>query len=93
MALSRMEKYLAVIKVLENGDLITQKQIMQEADLKSESPKEVLEFLVNAQLIVEKKVGNKKLYAITEKGERLYNYFRLNDDSEVFGGTSITRID
>jgi predicted transcriptional regulator len=86
VALSRMEKYLAVIKVLENGDLITQKQIMQEADLKLESPKEALEFLVNAQLIVEKKVGNKKLYTITEKGERLYNYFRLNDDGEIFGG-------
>jgi predicted transcriptional regulator len=93
VALSRMEKYLAVIKVLENGDLITQKQIMQEADLKLESPKEALEFLVNAQLIVEKKVGNKKLYTITEKGERLYNYFRLNDDGEIFGGTNITRID
>ena len=88
-----MEKYLAVIKVLENGDLITQKQIMQEADLKLESPKEALEFLVNAQLIVEKKVGNKKLYTITEKGERLYNYFRLNDDDDIFGGTNITRID
>jgi predicted transcriptional regulator len=88
-----MEKYLAVIKVLENGDLITQKQIMQEADLKLESPKEALEFLVNAQLIVEKKVGNKKLYTITEKGERLYNYFRLNDDGGIFGGTNITRID
>ncbi len=93
MALSRMEKYLAVIKVLDNGDLITQKQIMQEADLKLESPKEALEFLVNAQLIVEKKVGNKKLYCITEKGERLCNYFGLNDDSEIFGGTNINRID
>jgi predicted transcriptional regulator len=93
VALSRMEIYLAVIKVLEDGDLITQKQVLQEADLKIESPKEIFEFLVNAQLIVEKKVGNKKVYAITEKGERLYNYFRLNDDSEIFGGTNITKID
>jgi len=66
---------------------------MQEADLKLECPKGVLDFLVNAQLIVEKKVGNKKVCAIIEKGERLYNYFRLNDDSEIFGGTNITRID
>jgi predicted transcriptional regulator len=88
-----MEKYLAIIKVLESGDLISQKEIMEEADLKVESPKEVLDFLVDAQLIEEKKVGNKKVYSITEKGERLYNYFRLNDDSEIFGGTNINRID
>lgn len=93
MALSRMEKYLAVIKVLENGDLFTQKQIVQEADFRLDSPEEILDFLVNAELIVEKNVGNKKVYAITEKGERLYNYFRLNDDSEIFGGSNITRID
>jgi DNA-binding PadR family transcriptional regulator len=70
VAPSRMEKYLAVIKILENGDLFTQKQLIEE-----------------------KNVGNKKVYAITEKGERLYNYFRLSDDSEIFGGTNITKID
>ena len=88
-----MEKYLAVIKVLENGDLFTQKQIVQEADFELDSPEEILDFLVNAELIVEKDVENKKVYAITEKGERLYNYFRLNDDSEIFGGSNIPRID
>jgi predicted transcriptional regulator len=93
VALSRMEKYLAVIKVLENGDLFTQKQIVQEADFELDSPEEILDFLVNAELIVEKDVENRKVYAITEKGERLYNYFRLNDDSEIFGGSNITRID
>jgi len=93
VAPSRMEKYLAVIKILENGDLFTQKQIIQEADLRLDSPEEILDFLVNTQLIEEKNVGNKKVYAITEKGERLYNYFRLSDDSEIFGGTNITKID
>ena len=88
-----MEKYLAVIKVLENGDLFTQKQIAQEADFELDAPEEILDFLVNAELIVEKNIENKKVYAITEKGERLYNYFRLNDDSEIFGGSNVTRID
>jgi len=88
-----MEKYLAIIRVLDNGDLITQKQIMHEIDLKLESPKECLDFLVQMDLIVEKNLGNKKVYAITEKGERVYNYFRLNDNSPIFGGTKITKID
>lgn len=69
MALSRMEKYLAVIGVLDNRDLITQKQIMEEANLELESPKEFLDFLVQMDLIVEKNFGNKKVYAITEKGK------------------------
>lgn len=88
-----MEKYLAIIRVLDNGDLITQKQIMHEIDLELESPKECLDFLVHMDLIVEKNLGNKKVYAITEKGERVNNYFRLNDNSPIFGGTKITKID
>ena len=67
---------------------------MRKADLKLESLKEFLDFLVNMDLIKEKNLGNKKVYAITEKGERVYNYFRLNDDDDpIFGGTSITKID
>ena len=88
-----MEKYLAIIRVLECGDLISQKEILQQADLKVDSPKEILDFLIDNQLIKEMKVGNKKMFAITEKGERLYNYFCSNDDSEIFGGTNINRID
>lgn len=88
-----MEKYLAVIGVLDNWDLITQKQIMEKADLDLESPKECLDFLVQMDLIVEKNLGNKKVYAITEKGERVFNYFRLNDESPIFGSSKITKID
>ncbi len=72
-----MEKYLAVIKVLESGDLVTQKQIMQEADLKLESPKEALDFLVNAQLIVEKKVGNKKVVCYHRKRGKIIQLFPI----------------
>lgn len=66
---------------------------MYEIDLEVESPKECLDFLVHMDLIVEKNLGNKKVYGITEKGERVYNYFRLNDISPIFGGTKITKID
>ena len=94
LALSRMEKYLAVIKVLENWDSITQKQIMSKAELNLASPKEFLNFLVNLDLIIEKTLGNKTVYSITLKGQKLCEYFRLDDDDEsIFGGTKITRID
>lgn len=93
MGHSRMEMYLAVIKVLNNCDLITQEQIMRKADLKLTSPKKYLNFLVDLDLIIEKTVGNKTVYSITEKGRKLCNYFRLNDDDSIFDGSNITRID
>jgi predicted transcriptional regulator len=89
-----MEMYLAVIKVLDNWDLITQRQIMCKADLLNVStPKEYLSFLVNLGLIVEKTLGAKTVYSITEKGQKLIKYFRLKDDESIFGGTRIHRID
>ena len=44
MGLSRMEKYLAVIKVLENWDSITLKQIICKADFNLALPKNTLTF-------------------------------------------------
>lgn len=88
-----MEKYLAVIKVLENWDSITQKQIMCKADLSLVTPKDYLNFLVKLDLIIEKTLGTRIVYSITERGERLCKYFRLKDDDAIFGGTEITRID
>ena len=93
MALSRMERYLAVINVLENWDSITQKQIMSKAGLELASPKECLNFLVKSGLIAEKKLGGKTVYSITDKGQKLCEYFRLRDDEALFGGSKITRID
>jgi len=93
LALSRMEMYLAIIKVLDNWDLITQKQIMCKADLDVATPKDCLSFLVNLGLIVEKNLGTKIVYSITEKGQKLIQYFRLQEDESIFGGTRIHRID
>jgi len=94
LGLSRMEKYLTVIKILENWDSITQKQITCKADLNLALTKEYLNFLAKLDLIMEKTIGNKKVYSITERGQRLCKYFRLNDeDDSLFDGTKITRID
>jgi predicted transcriptional regulator len=88
-----MEKYLAVIRVLDNEDSITQKQIIHKSNVKISSPKEILKFLVKQELIMEKSHGNKKVYSITNKGQKLSEYFRSNDDDSIFGGTNINRID
>jgi len=95
LGLSRMEKYLVVIKVLANWDSMTQKQIVCKGDANLALPKEYLNFLVKLDLIAEKTFGNKKVYSITERGQRLCKYFRLNDDDDdsIFDGTKITRID
>jgi predicted transcriptional regulator len=93
LGLSRMEKYIAIIKVLNNWDSITQKQILRKADLNLVSPKEYLNFLVKLDLIREETLGNKTSYSITYKGQRLCTYFRLKDNNSIFGGTRIMRID
>lgn len=88
-----MEKYLAVIRVLDNGDSITQQQIMRKAGLNLVSSKECFNFLVRFDLIREKTFGPKKVYSITDKGQRLCTYFGLDDDNSIFDGTRIFRID
>jgi predicted transcriptional regulator len=93
LGLSRMETYLAIIKVLIDEGLITEKQIMSKAELNLSSPKEYLDFLVGLDLIVKKKIGNKTVYSSTDKAQKLCRYFKLDDDFSIFGGTNITRID
>ena len=74
LGLSRMEKYIAIIKVLNNWDSITQKQIMRKAELNLVSPKEYLNFLVKLDLIREETLGNKTSYSITYKGQRITDF-------------------
>lgn len=70
---------------------------MSKANLDLDSPKEFFNFLVNLDLVAEKKLGNKKVYSITSKGQKVIEYFRSGedngDDDSIFGGTKITRID
>jgi len=93
LALSRMEIYLAVLKVLDQGDAITQQQIMRKAGLSVVLSKEVFNFLIRLGIIKEKNVGPKVVYCITDKGQRLCVYFGLDDDNSIFRGTGIFRID
>jgi predicted transcriptional regulator len=90
-----MEKYLTVIKVLENWDSITLNQITSKAGPSLALSKENLNFLVKLDLIIEKTLGNKTVYSITERGRRLSKYFRLEDDVAdfIFCELKIARID
>ncbi len=88
-----MEMYLAVIRVLDHGDSITKQQIMRKAGLNFNLSKEFLNFLVQLDIIREKNVDSKTVYILTEKGQRLYTYFGLDDDNSIFRGTGIFRID
>jgi predicted transcriptional regulator len=92
LGLSRMELYLAIIKVLDNGDLMAQRQITRKAGINLVPSKEFFNFLVRLDLIKETTVGSRVVYSITNKGERLCAYFGL-DDNSIFSGTGIFRID
>jgi predicted transcriptional regulator len=86
-----MEMYLAVIKVLDRGDPMAQQQIMRKARLNLSPSKEFFNFLVELDIINEKTIGLKVEYFITEKGQRLFDYFGLNDENSIFSGTKIFR--
>jgi predicted transcriptional regulator len=89
---SRMEMYLAVIKVLDRADPMAQQQIIRKAGLSLTRSKEFFNFLVELDIISEKTIGPKVEYFITKKGQRLCDYFGLNDDNSIFSGTGIFRI-
>jgi predicted transcriptional regulator len=89
---SRMEMYLAVIKVLDHGDSMAQQQIMRKAGLSFPPSEEFFNFLVDLDIISEKNIGPKVEYLITKKGQRLSDYFGLNDDNPIFSGTGVFRI-
>jgi predicted transcriptional regulator len=92
LGLSRMEMYLAIIKVLDKGDSMAQQQIMRKAGINFMVSKEFFNFLIKLGIISEHNLGPKKMYSITVKGQRLCTYFGLDDDP-IFSGTGIFRID
>lgn len=93
MEISRLETYIAVMKVLYKGDPITKKQIIRKSNLNLKVAKKSLNFLIKSDLIIEKTLGNKTVYSITDKGQKVVNYFRVKDEDSIFGGSNITRID
>ena len=93
MALSRMEKYLAIIRILDQADSITQQQVARKAGLGLVLSIEFFSFLVRLDIIKEKTMGSKTVYSLTDKGQRLCDYFGLQDENPIFRGTGIFRID
>jgi predicted transcriptional regulator len=88
-----MEKYLAIIRILDQADSITQQQVARKAGLGLVLSIEFFSFLVRLDIIKEKTMGSKTVYSLTDKGQRLCDYFGLQDDNPIFRGTGIFRID
>ena len=88
---SKMEMYLAVIKVLDRGDSMTQQQIMRKAGLNLPLSPEFFNFLIGLEVICEKTIGPKVEYFITKKGHMLCDYFGLNNDNSIFSRTKVFR--
>jgi predicted transcriptional regulator len=93
LTLSRMEMYLAIIRVLDHTDSITQQQVARKAGLVLVLSKDFFNFLVRLDIIREKTVDYKTVYSITDKGQRLCSYFGLDEYNPIFRGTGIFRID
>ena len=60
LGLSRMEMYLAIIKVLDKGDSMAEQQIMRKAGINFTVSKEFFNFLVKLGIISEHNIGPKK---------------------------------
>lgn len=88
---SKLEMYLAIIKVLDSGDSMGQQQIMRKARLSLPPSKESFNFLIELDLINEKTIGPEAEYSITKKGQMLCDYFGLNDENSIFNGNRIFR--
>jgi hypothetical protein len=83
-----MEKYLALIKIFNDWNSMTQKQTMCRADLDLTSPKEWLNFLVQHDLIEEKTLET-RLFTPSKTRATTVQLFRLRDEDSIFGRTKI----
>jgi predicted transcriptional regulator len=76
---SKFEIYMDTLAAIKGGT-VTPTRIMYRANLSWEPLKQVFETLTAQGLIVERSMGDddkrtKKVYALTEKGENVLNYF------------------
>ena len=88
-----MDKYIAMIKVLNDLESVTPEQILNRAGISLTSPKEYFNFLIKLELVREKIVSGKKIYTITQKGQRLCSFFDHECEKSTIGEIGIIRID
>jgi hypothetical protein len=60
--------------------------MMRKAGLNFNLSKEFLNFLIQMEIIREKKVDSKTVYILTDKGQRLYTYFGLDVMTTQYSG-------
>lgn len=75
MARSKLEIYLSVLEVLALRGPLSLTHVTYKANLNHNVAKPYLNFLVRQNLVEEKIVKSKALYAITHGGWRILRYF------------------
>jgi predicted transcriptional regulator len=77
MRRSKLEMYIAVLKVLAQRGPLKLTHIMYKANVNCSILKEYLDFLVKQGLVDERIVGKQRVvYAVTQRGLTVLTYFR-----------------
>lgn len=75
MARSKLEIYLGILEVLALRGPLRLTRITYKANLNHNVAKPYLNFLVKQNLVKEKAIENRKIYAITKSGWKILRYF------------------
>ena len=82
MRRSTFEVQIGILNILAQYGPLKPTHIMYNANMNCTTLKQLLDRLIQHGLVVEQKLGKKrKLYSITEKGQRVLEYTRKIDNS------------
>jgi predicted transcriptional regulator len=90
---SRLERYIAILKVLAKHDTRTIRQLLYNGDLKLFSLEDHLYSLIEFGVVKEKPLGTQKVYSLTRKGARVVAYFTQKETQNIFIANRIEAID
>ena len=76
MRRAKLQMYIDILKVLARHGPLKITHIMYKANVNCSVLKEYLNFLMEQNLIEEKTVGKRFVYAITERGKTALKYFK-----------------
>lgn len=77
MRRSKLEMHIDILKVLARRGPLKLTHIMYKANVNCSVLKEFLDFLTEKNLVEERTIGKKRtVYAITDSGRRVLQYFR-----------------
>lgn len=82
MKRSRFEIIIDILNASMDGANKT--KVVYDARLNFKQAEEYINFLIESELLTQKKEGNKKIYQTTEKGKEMVNKFKeLTDNADL----------